>query len=749
MSSDDDFLQELLAAFQIEADEHLQAMASGLLELEQTPAAEAQMPLLETIYREAHSLKGAARAVNRMDVETVCQSLETVFSAWKRREIVPSPELFDTFHHAIDLVNRLLAVPEVDEAAPDRRRIAEITQRLDRVEDGHGAPPTPPPPLPPPIHEPERPEIADAASPPPGPAERTAASDTVRIATAKLDSLLLQAEEMLVTKLFAVQRAADLRDTQLLLEGWRKEWGRIAPTVRDPGARDLLDRNQTFLKTLEGRLSALLRSAEHDQRVLGLLVDNLLEDTKKLLMLPFSTLLAIFPKMVRDIARDQGKQVELALGGGEVEIDKRILEEMKDPLIHLLRNSVDHGVEPPPERALRHKPPRATVSVSVSQIGGNEVEIRIADDGGGIDVEKVKASAVRHGFVSPETAREMPEAQALLLIFQSDVSTSPIITEISGRGLGMAIVREKVEKLGGRIAIETRLGVGTTFHIHLPLTLATFKGILVEAAGQTFVLPTASVERVVRVRDEEIQTVENTATILQNGRLLSLVRLDDVLELPRREGRGEASAYTPVVILGTADRRIGFRVDSVRGEQEVLVKTLGKPLRRVRNVAGATVLGSGKAVPILNVADLMKSATRVAAALPARAPLPEEDGAAGPPSILIAEDSITSRMLIKNILESAGYPVTTAVDGLDALATLRTGDFALVVSDVDMPRMNGFDLTARIRSDPALSELPVVLVTARESREDRERGVDVGASAYIVKSSFDQSNLLDVIRRLV
>jgi len=266
--------------------------------------------------------------------------------------------------------------------------------------------------------------------------------------------------------------------------------------------------------------------------------------------------------------------------------------------------------------------------------------------------------------------------------------------------------------------------------------------------GQQFVLPSTYVEQAARLKREEIKTVENRETIPWNGQVLALVRLADALELPRRTSADAGGDRVQVVVVGSADRRIAFLVDEVLGEEEVLVKTLGRQLSRVRNVAGATVLGTGKAVPILDVPDLLKSAAKVAAA-PMAAAAQEKEAALEKKSVLIAEDSITARTLLKTILESAGYDVSTAVDGVDAFTLLKTERFDLVVSDVDMPRMNGFDLTGKIRADKALAELPVVLVTALESREHRERGVDVGASAYIVKSSFDQSNLLEVIRRLL
>ncbi len=351
----------------------------------------------------------------------------------------------------------------------------------------------------------------------------------------------------------------------------------------------------------------------------------------------------------------------------------------------------------------------------------------ISDDGQGISVARVRAAAVRHGNLTEAQANELADAAALNLIFEPEVSTRDTITEISGRGLGLAIVQEKVEKLGGRVTLETRPGAGTSFRLLLPLTLATFRGILVEVVHQLFVLPTTHVERVTSVRPDQVKTVEGREMMVLDDRTVSLVRLEDLLDLSRPSGH-ETTRFAPAVVIGSAEKRIAMRVDAVLNEQEVLVKQLGKPLSRVRNIAGATVLGSGHAVPILNVADLMKSAMK---ARPAAAARPSgEDSARSRKSVLVVEDSITSRMLLKNILESAGHRVKTAVDGVDAFAILRTEVFDVVVSDVEMPRMNGFDLTAAIRRDKRLAELPVVLVTALASRGSRAGSRRRGQRVY-------------------
>ncbi len=512
--------------------------------------------------------------------------------------------------------------------------------------------------------------------------------------------------------------------------------------IRQEELLDAIDKGHKSLKSLENRLIVLANSADYDCRLLSGNVDGLLDEMKNVLMLPFLSLLEIFPKLVRDLSHEQGKEVDIVITGGELQIDKRVLDEMKDPLIHLVRNCIDHGIEKPEERKRKNKPWRGMVSLSVCSKEGNKTEIAVSDDGAGIDAASVKSAALKRGIISQEEAKRLSEQEALSLIFLSGVSTSPIITDVSGRGLGLAIVREKVEKLNGVVTFETGIDKGTMFRIVVPLTLATFRGLLVQANGSLFVLPAANVEAVAKIRKEEIKTVTNRETVCMNGQVMSLVSLGVALGLKYDDKSCDETMY--IAIIGHAGKRIAFSVDDVLNEQEVLVKNLGRQLLRVRNVVGATVLGNGRVVPILNVYDLLKSGVKVALS-----PTPVPESIKKSKSILVVDDSITARTLLKNILESTGYEVITAVDGVDAYTTLKTQQFDLVVTDIAMPRMDGLALTSKIRSDNKLTELPVILVTGLESREDRERGIVAGANAYIVKSSFDQSNLLEVIQRLI
>jgi len=723
------FLNQLRQTFKVEAAEHLHAITAGLLELERAPPA-GQGELVETVFREAHSLKGGARAVDYTDVERLCQSLEDTFASWRRGESQPTPSAFDGLHRVLDAVAAALSSGGVAQPAWAGRPSAG---------------------LPAAIAQPRAAQVPATV----GGEAHDAVVQTVRIAVDKLETRLIEAEEMLTAKLIAQQRVADVRELSGGLAAWRKAWNAVEPQVQglrragavDAALLDFLEWNAQCITGVEARTLALDHAVRQDRYAVGKLVDDLLEDSKRLLLLPFSSVSGSFAKLVRDLCRDEGKEAELKIEGGEVEIDKRILEEIKDPLIHLLRNGVGHGIEPPQLRLAHGKPARATITLAVAQLPGNQVEIAVTDDGGGIDTAGVVQSALRSGALSPEDAAALDEGAARELIFLPELSTSPTVTQLSGRGLGLAIVREKAEKLGGTVSVASEPGSGTSFRIVLPATQSTFRGILVMAAGQLLVVPTLHVERVVRVRRQDIMSVEGREAIELGGKAVALVRLAEVLELapaPAPEAQ-TADPATSVLVLGNAQQRAAFAVDSVLDEQEVLVKRLGKPLLRVRNVSGATVLGSGRVAPVLNVADLLKSVRKAGAAL--RFAPPEPPARQG--TVLVAEDSITSRLLLKGILESAGYLVRTAPDGLEALNLLRAHPFDLLVSDVEMPGLNGFDLTARVRADARLAELPVVLVTARESREDRERGIDVGAHAYLVKSSFDQSDLLATVRRLI
>ncbi len=767
---DEDFLKKLLSTFKIEANEHIKALASGLIELEKINAPEKRAQIVETVFREAHSLKGAARAVNVMEVESICQSMESVFSSLKRREIGLSAGMFDVLHRAVDTLEKLLSSLEARIPSGEKSGIDSIVHQVNDLLKGEPTVVERDSPL---QHAVPGASVTIPSTPVQNPVKESGnavSMDTVRVPVSRLDSILLQAEEMLSAKLAAGQLSANLRRVGSNISLARKEWRSIQSefhsllrTAEKNGKRDGLEENgirfrklsdsiesnDALLKSLDGEIRMLIGSTNQEHRSIDTIVDSLLDDVEKTLMLPFSSVLEIFPRFVRELSREQGKEVELTLRGAEVEADKRILEEIKDPLIHLVRNCIDHGVEKPKERERKGKPPCASITMAVSQQDSDKIEIIVADDGCGIDAAKVRSAARKAGLIASDEAHPPSDQQILPLIFTSGISTSPFVTDVSGRGLGLTIVREKVERLGGVVSFETRADKGTTFRISLPLTLARFRGLLIRLGDRLFVIPSVNVERALTVTKDKIRTVENRETIELQEHAVSLVRLDDVLQIPTQQPPRDSEKKLTAIVLASASTRIAFLVDEVLHEQEVLVKRLGPQLCRVENISGATVLGNGKVVPILNPHELMKSAVRATHAAIKLEPVAGKKVDEKNKSVLVVEDSITARTLLKNILEMAGYDVATAVDGVDAFTQLRTNGFDVVLSDVDMPRMNGFDLTARIRGEKKFAELPVVLLTALESREDKERGIDVGANAYLVKSSFDQSNLLEVIGRLI
>lgn len=753
---DRDFLQQIQATFRIEAEEHLKSFSVYLNDLEKAETAETRTDIIEQMFREFHSLKGAARSVGRKEMETVCQLLENLFSLLKRKKIEWIPAMLDLFYKSLDILLILVATGGSEQLQGGQHSLNVLISEIQAFIPGIDKPEV--------ITDPMLPveDISSESSktdavidfPKNG---RQSITEAVRIPISRLNPLLLQAEEFIQSKIAFNQFVKDLNFIVKEIGGLKTNSQKLRVRKTMPSLAQWNEwqmGHELRLNNLEDHLTKITRAMEKEGYGFERMVDDHLEAMKQVLLLPVASLTATFPAMVREISRNLQKEIDFVINGSELEIDKRILEELKDPLIHLIRNSIDHGIGNGEERQLTGKSPEGKITLSFTAKESGIVEILVTDDGCGIDEAKVVKAALKAGILSEEVAEKLNRTEVLSLIFQSGLSTRKIITDLSGHGLGMTIVREKVEKLNGSISVESQSNEGTTFRILLPMTLTTFRGIMVSVGEFVCIIPTINVKMALRVRSEEITTVENHDTIRIGNNIIPVVSLADVLGIqehpfvnPRSQlNESLHSDLVRIVVLGYAEKRLAFRVDDVLEEQQVLVKGLGRLLNRVRNISGATILGSGKIVPVLNIADLMKSGIGASGS---RRETSDEEIVIKSGKILIAEDSITSRALLKNILESAGYQVTTAVDGLDAFTRAQSGDFDLVVSDVDMPRMNGFELTLKIKSDQKLNETPVVLVTALESREDRERGIEAGANAYIIKSSFDQGNLLEIIKKLI
>lgn len=784
---DDEFFNRLLETFKIEAQEHLSSISSGLLELEALPGIdqgsvidlEGAPGTIESVYRQAHSLKGAARAVGLTEVENTCQALESVFSALLDNSISLSSGDFDLLHESVDTINRIvfssseedtteiqIKLKHLSSGAPLKERsddnVAEtaINEVQSSVQEVFSPDAEPAPQAPTELVKPDRDkdhgkpkEPFDTALP-----NTRVGSETIRISVNKLEDLLVKTEELLSVKLAVQQRSLDMGELEESISEWDQRWDEVSNFVNGSSmerevdqnkVKDFLRWNRDLIINLNERFKVIANAANTDSKTMGAMVNDILEDMKTVLMVPSSSLLDMLPRVVRDLAKELGKEVNLKLQGGDLEIDRRILEEIKDPLVHLVRNSIDHGIETPENRQALGKSGKGNLSVAISRLGAGKCEISISDDGAGVNVEEVKKAAEKRGVSTEFQVGELVGHETLDLVFRAGVSTSPIVSNISGRGLGLAIVREKVDKLGGDLSLETQTGVGTTIRIKAPISLSTFRGILVRCSDSIFVIPTTSVAKAMRLDRRGIKTEENRDTIEFQSMAVPLIPLAKALELNQpTKSNQDASELIHVLVLRSEDTHCAFVVDSIIGEREVLVKGLGRQLLKVRNISGATILGDGKLAPILNPRDLVASG----AGLAKNKTLDlffQEDQVLETQRVLIAEDSITSRMLIKNILETAGYNVTTSVDGSEAWSKLKADTYDLVVSDVEMPNMNGFELTARIRQDKELSDMPVILVTGLGSKEDMEKGVDVGANAYIVKSGFEQGDLIDTVERLI
>jgi two-component system chemotaxis sensor kinase CheA len=589
--------------------------------------------------------------------------------------------------------------------------------------------------------------------------EPVGASPTVRIAADKLDDLLARSGELLVVRRRVQSRTDDLTELQNFVNRWKAEWrsaekalgrtwaeakrgaeapiGAAALSRRTARALGRVGDNVRQLEKDLERLAAVLRG---DARALDQAAGALDEEVRRVRMIPFADACQGLDRVVHDLAEAGGKAVDLVIQGGNVELDRSVLEGLKDPLRHLVRNAVDHGAEPAEERRKAGKPPRVTVTVA-AVLRGAQVEVVVADDGRGLDLEALRQQLRKKNLPEPADDRELAR-----LIFLPGMTTTRLITDVSGRGVGLDVVKSRVEALHGTVDLSFTAGHGTRFALAVPLTLTTLRALLVAAGGQTFAFVGTNVQKLVRADPAALRSVEGREMLALGGAPLPVASLTDTLGLPPREAAPRRKV--PAVVVAAGDRRMAFVVDEFLAEQEIVVKGLGSRLRRVRHFSGATILPSGQIALVLNAADLIRRAL----GRPTARPLGEALAPKVAPAkkrILIAEDSVTTRALEKSILEAAGYDVTAAADGADAWQLLQERGADLLVSDVEMPRLDGFGLAETVRGSSRFRELPVVLVTARATESDKARGLAAGANAYLVKSAFDQRALLETIAQLL
>ncbi|WP_068470913.1 hybrid sensor histidine kinase/response regulator [Candidatus Protochlamydia phocaeensis] len=754
--SEEEFLAKLLKTYKIESQDLIKQLTDHLLALESHPGRE-DSALIDAIFREAHSLKGSSRAVDFYQIEKVCQSMEDVLGAWKQGEIKATSSLFDTLHTTVDWISQAIQEANSVEKAEDPKKIETLIHQLKQ----HIEKPAPPSPAPSedqvfvpiketPIQIPE--ETAHPSSLSPLQEEWKPISDsTIRVSSLKLTLLLRQVEEILSVKFISDQHILSLQALKQNLDIWEKEWrlnqenikGLSNAQAQSWKAKELLFKDleggfECFFKEMNRQLDQSLKQMEQDHFTVSALVDRLLDETKQILMQPFSTMLAPFPKMVREIARSLKKEAILECTGKDIEIDKRILEELKEPFIHLIRNSLDHGIEQPEERIKKGKSSSGTIRIDISSISSQQVEIVLADDGGGIDLEKVKQSALKQGSLTQKEAQRLDEQQVINLIFQSGLSTSPRISELSGRGIGMSIIIEKIERLGGQLSIETAKDKGTAFRMVFPLTLATFRGLHIQAGKQDFILPTQYVAKVLPFASQKRNFIEGHSLFAFEDQNIPYASLARILGLDNASSIDQALPF--ILIIQSAHMLAAIGVEDVLNEKEILIRDLGKQLLHVQHIAASTIDESGQVILILDPFELTKSILK-----DAHSPLSSPHSA----TILVADDSPTMCELLKRELESAGYRVVLAKDGREAIEKLNSQFIDLLISDIEMPVLNGFELVKHIRNAPLFKYLPIILCTSLTNQTDYDYGLAIGANAYFFKKDLKRNALLDTIKKLL
>lgn len=743
---------ELVAIFRAEVEEKLASLRQGLLRLEEHPAPK---QLIAVLFRDAHTVKGSARALALEAVVSLAHRAEDLLGALRDGRFAVRRDLVDLLLAAAEGIGR--AMPGAERpVAPDD--LAALVAALDRALEGQD--PVEVPRLSAPPAELEAEDAGDAAE---AHGRRT---QTVRVPTRRVHDLLdvvgeaeLEARRVERTAgQVAAIAAEQLQLGSLLRRAVQAHDCSSLPAPVTESVHQLIavgERLQGVSRELRSRL-------EDAQAKLALVRDGAMG----MAMVPVRRVVASFPQLVREVSGATGKDVQLVLEGEDVELDTRVLDGVADALKHLVTNAVDHGCQTPAQRAAAGKGGPARVRVG-ARAAGATVVIEVSDDGCGIDLEQLQSVAVAHGLLAPESTPTDP--QLLSLLFVSGFSTRAVVTETSGRGVGLDVVRTAVEDLGGSVEIESELGVGTRFVMTLPVTLGIMRCLVARIGDERYALPVTNVVETLNLRDATTQTVAGSAVIMRHGVAIPVADLGGVLDVP-----GQRTQRVAVVVrYGGAGEQLAWAVDALEGELELVVKDLGGFLGRLPAVGGATIDADGAVMFLLDLRELAlsqlgsgpaTSASRGHSGSEAEAEHdPQEGGAGAPgvgsgahggarsgrPRVLVVEDSVGVRELQRVILEGAGYHVITAVDGQDGAAKLNQAPVDLVLSDVEMPGMDGFTLTRQIRKTRGWENVPVVIMTSRGDEADKRAGLDAGANAYLLKSEFDQADLVDTVRRLV
>ncbi|MBN2529785.1 MAG: response regulator [Deltaproteobacteria bacterium] len=763
MSANDDLsteqIEQLSKVFRAEAVEHIKGIAEILFAAEDG-LLDNRDEGINRAFREAHSLKGSAGTLGFNRIATMAHRFEDALGTMKgdRREEL-TPKRLETLLQALETIRQGVATHAPgDSELSDREQVAmrqlESTFPLERRSK---APPEPfaastvaaateataeSVPAPPPTEESPKDKAAAGAA---KTAVQEAKSEFIRVSEKRIDEVITQFGELFETSLQLESLSHDL-DTNIheanrLSESVGILLGKLEGSAHEAETMELLDmaRNLSILSKNAGS------KFDFNQRELTKHIQRSQDALRELRIAPVSNLTLTARNQVRETSNSTGKRVQFAMHGGEYSVDRAILDAIEKPLIHLIRNAIDHGIETPAIRRQRGKTDEGHLTIEGRHLG-DAVELHIVDDGNGVDPERIRTKLVEAYQMDADVAARLSEAQLFDYLFEPGFTTSQKVSQISGRGVGLDVVKYTIEHLGGEVSLQSTLGKGSRFILRLPLTMSSIKCLLVDAGGQTLAIPAANVSRVTVMDETDVKTIGGGDVIIQEGQQIALTSFEEILypEKDFKERKRRDLRFAATVRFG--NRKYAFGFDRIYEYTQLVIKPLGDLLERVPNVSGLALLGTGKLCLVLNPSDLIRSATgTVAQKTLALKKLPQKRQT----TVLVVDDSIAIRTMQQTLLESAGFKVLLATDGLQALQTLGNNEVDLVISDVQMPNMDGFELTKAIRSRNRIKSIPVILVTSLGSPEDISAGMAVGADAHIVKKELTRTELLTTIGQLL
>ncbi|MCQ2939363.1 chemotaxis histidine kinase/response regulator CheAY2 [Helicobacter pylori] len=796
-----DDLQEIMEDFLIEAFEMNEQLDQDLVELEHNPE---DLDLLNRIFRVAHTIKGSSSFLNLNILTHLTHNMEDVLNRARKGEIKITPDIMDVVLRSIDLMKTLLVTirdtgsdtnngkeNEIEEAVKQLQAIT--SQNLEGAKETSGTKETPK------KENKEEAKEENKENKAKAPTAENPASDNPLADEPDLDYANMSTEEVEaeIERLLNKRQEADKERRAQKKQEAKQE---VAPTKESPKtetpkapktetkakAKADTEENKAPSIGVEQTVRVDVRRLDHLMNLIGELVlgknrliriygdveerydgEKFLEELNQVVssisavttdlqlavmktrMQPVGKVFNKFPRMVRDLSRELGKSIELIIEGEETELDKSIVEEIGDPLIHIIRNSCDHGIEPLEERRRLNKPETGKVQLSAYN-EGNHIVIKISDDGKGLDPVMLKEKAIEKGVISERDAEGMSDREAFNLIFKPGFSTAKVVSNVSGRGVGMDVVKTNIEKLNGIIEIDSEVGVGTTQKLKIPLTLAIIQALLVGVQEEYYAIPLSSVLETVRISQDEIYTVDGKSVLRLRDEVLSLVRLSDIFKV---DAILESNSDVYVVIIGLADQKIGAIVDYLIGQEEVVIKSLGYYLKNTRGIAGATVRGDGKITLIVDVGAMMDMAKSIKVNITTLMNESENTKSKNSPSdyvVLAIDDSSTDRAIIRKCLKPLGITLLEATNGLEGLEMLKNGDKIpdAILVDIEMPKMDGYTFASEVRKYNKFKNLPLIAVTSRVTKTDRMRGVESGMTEYITKP-YSGEYLTTVVKRSI